>query len=240
MILLLMMHFPPKTHLLFLLPLRKCLNHVLTPQIGPNTPSLNINSSSLSSQKIYISPKPPPHTTLPATMHKVFRRTLLAEKQAARRLAAKKVTKKRDLAKSIRQQVSHTRKEETADLKQARLVRREDYELGPLAPRRDVGDKVDSYGSIGGHRTQRDLLRPKVLMETLKSVGGVYMNIVAGDRVVLLEGKDKGKIGKVLQTDKMRASCTVEGMNVVSTYLRPLSQGIQSTEPVTQLTTSSL
>jgi len=41
------------------------------------------------------------------------------------------------------------------------------------------------------------------------------VNIVADDRVVLLEGRDKGKIGKVVSTDPKRNECTVEGCNMV-------------------------
>lgn len=76
---------------------------------------------------------------------------------------------------------------------------------------------------------QGALLRPKVLAEKLKTVGGVYMNVVVGDRVVLLEGRDKGKIGKVRSTDKMRAECTVEGMNVVCS--NPLPSRAQLGDP---------
>lgn len=45
--------------------------------------------------------------------------------------------------------------------------------------------------------------------------GGRYANIVEGDRVVLLEGRDKGKIGKVLSLDRQRQEVTVEGLNLV-------------------------
>jgi ribosomal protein L24 len=41
------------------------------------------------------------------------------------------------------------------------------------------------------------------------------LNIVKGDRVVLLEGRDKGKIGKITNVDTKRVECTVEGLNMV-------------------------
>jgi large subunit ribosomal protein L24 len=148
-------------------------------------------------------------------MQKVIRRTALAEKQAARRLAKKKDKATRDWAKSNRNQANYSRKEETSQIKQARAARREDWELGPLAPRRDVGDLKDTYGTISSHRVRGTLLHHKDVEEKLKSVGGKYMNIVAGDRVVLLEGRDKGKIGKIAATDAKRAECTVSGLNMV-------------------------
>jgi large subunit ribosomal protein L24 len=51
--------------------------------------------------------------------------------------------------------------------------------------------------------------------DALKDVGGRYLTLVKGDRVVLLEGRDKGKIGKITATDRIRAECTVEGLNMV-------------------------
>jgi len=148
-------------------------------------------------------------------MQKVIRRTVLAEKQAARRLAKKKDRTTRDWAKNNRNHANFSRKEETSQIKEARIARREDWELGPIAPRRDVGDSKDTFGTISQHRIKGTLLHHKELEEKLKPFGGKYMNIVAGDRVVILEGRDKGKIGKIVSTDAKRAECTVQGLNLV-------------------------
>jgi len=148
-------------------------------------------------------------------MQKVIRRTLLAEQQFARRQAAKKLIERRDLEKGARNQKAYSRKEETDQIIQARRARREDYDLGPLAPRRDVGDLKDKYGTIGTHRMQGPELEKEELEKRLASVGGQHLNIVEGDRVVLLEGRDRGKIGKIKAVDKKRAECTVEGLNMV-------------------------
>lgn len=148
-------------------------------------------------------------------MQKVIRRTILAEKQFARRQAAKKLTERRDAEKGQRAQRAHSRKEETDQILQARYARREDYELGPLAPRRDVGDLKDTYGTIGSHRVQGPELQKAELEKRLASVGGQHLNIAEGDRVVILEGRDRGKIGKIKSIDKKRAECMVEGMNMV-------------------------
>lgn len=102
-----------------------------------------------------------------------------------------------------------------AGLKQARLNRREDYELGPLAPKRDVGDAVETWGTINQQRARGQELEPRKLKEALRFWGGKHLNLTVKDRVVLLEGHDKGKIGVVKSIDKVRAEVTVEGLNKV-------------------------
>lgn len=154
-----------------------------------------------------------PHSGI---MQKVLRRTVLAEKQAARRLSKRKDKSMREWAKSTREQASYNRKDEINQIKAARLARREDWELGPLAPKRDVGDAKDTYGTIDSARTRPSPLDYRKREEALKQVGGRYLNIVKGDRVVLIEGRDKGKIGKVTDTDPGKGTCTVEGLNLVS------------------------
>jgi large subunit ribosomal protein L24 len=106
------------------------------------------------------------------------------------------------------------KREIATDIKAARLARREDWELGPLAPKRDVGLKRETYGTISTSRLRGKEL---TLEERLKlnPDGGRYPTIVAGDRVVLLQGRDKGKIGKVASLDAARQEVTVEGLNMV-------------------------
>jgi large subunit ribosomal protein L24 len=152
-------------------------------------------------------------------MQKVIRRTILAENQAARRLAKRKDKKNFETAKGHREQNAFVRRDVTKEIKQRRVERREDWELGPLAPRRDVGDKKDTFGTVSTQRMRGPVLTKAVLDE----VGGRYLTLVKGDRVVLLEGRDKGKIGKIQSTDRLRAECTVEGLNMVSSHTTSLS-----------------
>ncbi|KAL3427674.1 KOW domain-containing protein domain-containing protein [Phlyctema vagabunda] len=147
-------------------------------------------------------------------MQQIIKRTAQAEKHAARRLARRKDKLLRDWTKSRREQIQFGRKDETDKIQEARAVRREDYELGPLAPRRDVGDLKETYGTINAQRTRGQPLKGDEL-DVLKTVGGRYLNIVTGDRVVLLEGRDKGKIGEITATDAKRNQCTVKGLNVI-------------------------
>jgi large subunit ribosomal protein L24 len=140
----------------------------------------------------------------------------MAERQAARRLAKRKDKAQREWAKSNREQVNFARRDEITQIKNAKLVRREDYELGPLAPRRDVGDSKETYGTIIGQRIRGQPLDHRKIEKVMEPFGGKYLNIVPEDRVVLIEGRDKGKIGKVSKIDARNGELTVEGLNMVN------------------------
>ena len=51
------------------------------------------------------------------------------------------------------------------------------------------------------------------------------MNIKKGDKVKVLTGKDKGKIGKVLQVFNKKDKVSVEGANLLYKNMRPKKQG---------------
>ena len=51
------------------------------------------------------------------------------------------------------------------------------------------------------------------------------MNIKKNDKVKILAGKDKGKIGKVLQVSPADGRVSVEGLNLLIKHLRPQKQG---------------
>lgn len=51
------------------------------------------------------------------------------------------------------------------------------------------------------------------------------MNIKKNDKVLILVGKDQGKIGKVLQVFVERGKASVEGLNLLIKHMRPRRQG---------------
>ncbi|KAK0107093.1 hypothetical protein ONS95_003800 [Cadophora gregata] len=152
-------------------------------------------------------------------MQKVFRRTILAEKQVARRATKRTQKKLRDKWSNQRDQNNYHRKDEIKTIKDARLARREDYELGPLAPRRDVGTNKDTYGTVSLTRMHGRPLHGKERSDILDFWGGKFLNIQVGDRVVILEGRDKGKIGKIKDINTKSADCTIEGLNMMDIHL---------------------
>ncbi len=50
------------------------------------------------------------------------------------------------------------------------------------------------------------------------------MNIKKGDNVLVIAGKEKGKVGKVLQTSPKTGKVTVESINMVTKHKKPKSQ----------------
>ncbi len=51
------------------------------------------------------------------------------------------------------------------------------------------------------------------------------MKIKKGDKVKIIAGKDKGKIGKVLQVFQSRNLASIEGLNLLIKHMRPRKQG---------------
>jgi large subunit ribosomal protein L24 len=197
------------------MPLKK-LDHVRSTGVRQLVRRDQISSSRSEKYNSVDTSRPAPISASPlCKMQKVIRRTILAEKQAARRLEKKRDTNDREWRKSNREQNTSNRKDVTKEIKKRRAERREDWELGPLAPRRDVGDQKDTFGTVSGQRTRGPIIEYGKRKEVLESVGGRYPTLVKGDRVVLLEGRDKGKIGTVMSTDRSRAECKVEGLNMV-------------------------
>ena len=148
-------------------------------------------------------------------MQKVIRRTILAEKQAVRRAAKRQEKKQREWRKNALEQGRFQRKDEIDNIKKARQALREDWELGPLAPKRDVGADKDAYGTISTLRSRGPVLTQKARWDQRKWIGGKYPTIVVEDRVAIMEGRDKGKIGTLMDIDLTRGECKVEGLNMV-------------------------
>ncbi|KAM3072439.1 hypothetical protein ACMFMG_009240 [Clarireedia jacksonii] len=160
-------------------------------------------------------------------MQKVIRRTALAEKQAARRLMRRKERTLRERWKTQNEQRTMYEREQARIFAESKVARKENWELGPLAPRRDVGKKKETYGAIESQFIQGPEMRKSEAEEILALWGGRFLNIREGDRVVILEGRDKGKIGSVLQVDKKRAEVTVEDMNMVCCCLAIFCSALQ-------------
>lgn len=150
-------------------------------------------------------------------LQKILRRSTMAKNQVARRLAKQKAKENRDQRKSDRESAIYHYRLHKDLLSKERLARREDWELAGLAPKRDVGNQKETYGAVDGQLIQGPKLTKEQSEERMKDFGGRFLSLFVGDRVVLLEGRDKGRIGKVIKIDRDRAECTVEGLNLVRT-----------------------
>ncbi|KXT06792.1 hypothetical protein AC578_7203 [Pseudocercospora eumusae] len=140
-------------------------------------------------------------------MQRVIQRSKRAERLANKAKKAKREQVARSQAWERNQTRVRLIRANTKALQQDRKNRREDWEAGALAPRRDVGELQTTYGALSIyhiHLPERDPEdRPK------------WAPIQKGDRVVVLQGRDRGKIGEVKAYNAEQTAVQVTGLNTV-------------------------
>jgi len=113
--------------------------------------------------------------------------------------------------------------------KRALANAKEDWKLGPLRPNRAIGSNADKYGALTANQMQK----PEIPVKTQKNRNAVrekkgleleyplvvddkkYFPIVKDDRVVILKGKDAGKIGVVQEIIPRTHEIIVKDLNMV-------------------------
>ena len=143
-------------------------------------------------------------------MQKVLRQNLLARNQNIR-VARKKQFKelKKEWAKYDQGKLVVDRSTRDA-IKDERRARREDWIQGPLAPNRNVGLKRGTYGTVHQALTRGPELPKRERYE------GDEVLFAVGDRVCVVRGSSKGRIGRIKEISLDRAEVLVEGVNAVS------------------------
>lgn len=138
-------------------------------------------------------------------MQKVIQRSQQAKRQADRRFKKLLAHVEKSEAWSRANDARRLRKFNHGLIKDARAARKEDWARGALAPRRDVGDMAEKYGSVDVfHTTMPDRQEAKKLK---------WHHIVEGDRVVVIKGRERGKIGVVSDLEKKKDAVKVQGVN---------------------------
>jgi len=196
-------------------------------------------------------------------MQRIHRINLLSRNQAVRSDRRKDLTALKKQWREHDYNALQIQRASNKNIKAERKHRREDWMLGDLAPKRDAGANKGVYGTMdqvlvrgselpsrvsqgprsaghdltGGERWGQDEDEDIVPEEWAGE--GQAGNIVSGDRVVVIRGRDEGQIGLVKEVDLPRHEITVEGLNMVSdgdivcnqlTISRPMSQ-YQNTHP---------
>ncbi|KAI1340099.1 hypothetical protein F5Y15DRAFT_63937 [Xylariaceae sp. FL0016] len=157
-------------------------------------------------------------------MQKVLRRVATAERVVAKRAKKKDRLASRNDIRETRQETSRNLQFANEDVGKIKQAIKDDWEMGPIAPRRDFGDWQDAHGAIhevrfNGYGVMTDALRNK----RSQWAGGIEnLNLAKGDRVVLLDGPDKGKIGHIQDVDKDRAEVTVANLNKSNVRIQPV------------------
>lgn len=158
-------------------------------------------------------------------MQKLVKRSVQAQRQAARRsgkISNREGSKAR--GQNIRT-VKAANQEVRQNLKDARRARKEDWELGPIAPKRDLG--FNEYGLYkdqfrSTHDTGTNSVNPEILEKRCAWAGGPrQLNLVPEDRVVILEGPDKGKIDRIKSVDIEHGVVTLQEHHKVCCISHP-------------------
>lgn len=156
----------------------------------------------------------------------------MAERQVARRLKAQRRVNYETRWKQERKTLQGSRMHEAAVLRRRAVrARHEDWEMGPLAPRRDVpilpgdanvlesqGGGPLSWGSISSNRASLGQYYTEAEREASAAwAGGMKrLCIRPGDRVVVMEGPCKGQIGEINMILEHKAAVEIQGVGVVS------------------------
>ncbi|KAK4146486.1 uncharacterized protein C8A04DRAFT_9772 [Dichotomopilus funicola] len=158
-------------------------------------------------------------------MDKILRRVRMAERQVVRRNKRNQVQRNGQEKADRMKELSFGGKQATHERRAAVAARREDMELGPLAPDRTFShpDKFGTFwGAISGERA---LLRQKATLAVKQArsawAGGpLYLCLAVGDRVVVTEGAYKGHIAPIETLTKENMTVTLAGnVGLINTQL---------------------
>jgi hypothetical protein len=151
-------------------------------------------------------------------MQKILKRVATAERVAAKRKATRDKQAWQKSRFEERDEVRYQRAQMAEDFGRAKRAIKDDWFLGPSAPNINVGEHGPTHGAISEARYQMSgSLKEHQKEARCAWLGGAKnLNLAEGDRVVLLEGPDKGKIGKVTTVYKDKMEVIVEGLNKVS------------------------
>lgn len=151
-------------------------------------------------------------------MQKLAKRVAQAQRQAGRRAQKRTDSELQNYKLRNRQAMRNAVSEVRENLLDARRARKEDWEMGPIAPKRDLG--FNGYGMFAeGVRTDWSNYglyspRPEVVEKRCAWAGGVKMfNLAVDDRVVILDGPDKGKIDRIRSINLQSGHVTLESQH---------------------------
>ncbi|KAF5012875.1 hypothetical protein FDECE_1093 [Fusarium decemcellulare] len=182
-------------------------------------------------------------------MQKLAKRVAQAQRQAGRRAQKAAETEAIGYKLRNRQALRAAVSEVRQNLLDARRARQEDWEMGPLAPKRDLG--FNGYGQFSeGARQDWSNYglytpRPEVIQQRCAWAGGVrQFNLAVSDRVVIMDGPDKGKIDRIRSINLQSGHVTLEnhhraisaGMFGVDSRSQPMPLSIGSIRLVYPIT----
>ncbi|XDG03270.1 hypothetical protein ABKA04_002885 [Annulohypoxylon sp. FPYF3050] len=167
-------------------------------------------------------------------MQKILRRVATAERVVAKR--HKKQTHFLERSDATRQRERRTQHLAILkdDHREAKKAVKDAWEMGPLAPRYDVGIDAGTRGAIAETRylSYGNPSPAQIAARCAWAGGKRYLGIAVNDRVVVMEGPDKGRIGRVMKIDLEKAEVIVDGLNRSNIAIDPDLRGTDSSPDV--------
>lgn len=140
-------------------------------------------------------------------MQRIQDATRRAEREVSRRILRKRTKASKEDHWEARQQATRQRATFRENIHTERKHRRIEWETGPrLQPRWNVGSKVDQHGTLN-----KIMFSPIAVPKGNSKV--VVPWLAEGDRVAVLAGPDKGRIGRVARVDDDGQTCTLQGLH---------------------------
>ncbi|KAI1430674.1 KOW domain-containing protein [Xylaria sp. CBS 124048] len=176
-------------------------------------------------------------------MQKILSRVATAERVVAKRQKTKDMKYRRKEKNDMLTQSRFQVRGALDEVREAKQAIRDDWTMGPLAPRKDVGEWDSARGAIGDSRySSPGFISLAARNARCQWAGGAYyLNLAVGDRVVLLDGPDKGRISKISSINQETAEVTIKDLNKsnvrIASYLRnspddPMAVSIELPLPI--------
>ncbi|KAI2642089.1 hypothetical protein GGS21DRAFT_486946 [Xylaria nigripes] len=157
-------------------------------------------------------------------MQKILRRVATAERVVTKRQKIRDLKYRRREKKESSQHHQGQVSRALSELTEAKKAIRDDWAMGPLSPRKDIGEWEGALGSIGEARYTGPSSDLPLAVRNARcewAGGAYYLNLAVGDRVVLLDGPDKGRIGNITDLDLGKAEVTVKDLNKTNVRIMP-------------------
>ncbi|KAM0286067.1 hypothetical protein ACHAQH_001075 [Verticillium albo-atrum] len=174
-------------------------------------------------------------------MQKLVKRTAEAQRASARRTSKKALEVYRRSKLERRSEQSQNIEEIAGDLRAARVARAEAWDLGPLTPRRDIdGNFTHGATLLSRNRPQTPFKAWEIEQRCAWAGGSKILNIVKNDRVVVMEGPDKGKIDLINHIDLNNGVVELKTLGKYLTIVPDVHRKVDPSQPPTSAATGTL
>jgi large subunit ribosomal protein L24 len=150
-------------------------------------------------------------------MQKIIKNAVSARREAANKIKRAKKFNEANRVRQIKREEREWKQRDALFNRNAMKQMEEDWNLGPLAPRRESGVDVKryGYGDYLSMHPRRVLPQVHKTLEAQRERRFMRSRFVAGDRVVIIRGLDQGRIGVIDSIHYEEWSVKIRGLRQV-------------------------